>query len=174
MALLVRVPQIDYNPACSPQRIDNTHLSWIFVRCLVGLMTKAFMMKLDEIQPSQLYICSEKLDEVMRTIDSKRPDEIEPIPIKRLGGRIIFVDGHTRAFAAFLRGFPRIPVYWEDEELDWDAYAICVEWCTNEGIRTIVDLKNKVVPEKDYEILWYQRCEEMQRDLAKRKVKNRE
>jgi hypothetical protein len=67
----------------------------------------------------------------MRAIDSNGPGEIERIPIKRLEGRIIFVDGHTRAFAAFLRGFPRILVYWEDEELGWDAYAICVEWCDN-------------------------------------------
>jgi hypothetical protein len=135
-------------------------------------MTKEFMMKLDKIQPSQLYISSEKLDEVMRTIDPKRPSEIEPIPIKKLGSRIIFVDGHTRAFAAFLRGFLMIPVYWEDEELDWDAYAICVEWCKKEGIRTIADLRERVVSQKDYEILWYRRCEEMQQDLAKRKAKN--
>lgn len=135
----------------------------------MGLMTKAFMMKLDRIQPSQLYISSEKLNEVMRTIDPMKPRAIEPIPIKKLGNRIIFVDGHTRAFAAFLRGFPKIPVYWEDEELDWDAYTICVEWCKKEGIRTIGDLKDRVVSQKDYEILWYRRCEEMQQDLAKRK-----
>jgi hypothetical protein len=135
-------------------------------------MARAFMMKLDRIQPSQLYISSEKLDEVMRAIDPMKPRAIEPIPIKKLGSRIIFVDGHTRAFAAFLRGFPRIPVYWEDEALDWDAYAVCVEWCKKEGIQTIADLKNRVVPQRDYEILWYRRCEEMQQDLAKRKVKN--
>jgi hypothetical protein len=132
-------------------------------------MTKVFMMKFDEIQPSQLYICSEKLDEVMRAIDPMKPKTIEPIPIKKLGSRIIFVDGHTRAFAAFLRGFPMIPVYWEDEELDWEAYAICVEWCKKEGIRTIADLKDRVVSQKDYEILWYRRCEEMQQDLQKEK-----
>jgi hypothetical protein len=136
-------------------------------------MPKVFMMRLDEIQPSQLYISSEKLSAVMKTIDPVKPWAIEPIPIKKLGDRIIFVDGHTRAFAAFLRGFSMIPVYWEDEELDWDEYVICVDWCKKEGIRTIADLKGKVVPQKDYEILWYQRCEEMQRDLAKRKQENR-
>ena len=135
-------------------------------------MTKAFMMKLDKIQPSQLYISSEKLNEVMKAFDPAKPRTIEPIPIKKLGGKIIFVDGHTRAFAAFLSGFAEIPVYWEDEELDWDAYAICIEWCKKEGIRTIADLKGKVVHQKDYEILWYRRCEEMQRDLAKRKQEN--
>ena len=127
-------------------------------------------MRLDEIQPSQLYISSEKLDAVMKTVDHVKPRAIEPIPIKKFGSRIIFVDGHTRAFAAFLHGFPMIPVYWEDEELDWDAYEICVEWCKKEGIRTIADLKDRVVSQKDYEILWYRRCEEMQQNLAKKKT----
>lgn len=138
----------------------------------VDLMTKTFMMKLNEIQPSQLYISSEKLSEVMKTFDPARPESIEPIPIKELGNKIVFVDGHTRAFAAFLHNVPEIPVYWENDELDWDAYEICVKWCKKEGIHTIADLKNKIVSQKDYEILWYRRCEEMQKDLEKRKSKN--
>lgn len=133
----------------------------------VGLMAKTFMMKLDEIQPSQLYISSEKLSEVRKTLDPDKPESIEPIPIKKLGGEIIFVDGHTRAFAAFLHNVYEVPVYWEDEELDWDAYEICVGWCKKEGIQTIADLRNRVVSQRDYEILWYGRCEKMQQDLAK-------
>jgi hypothetical protein len=58
-------------------------------------MTKTFMIKLDKIQPSQLYISSEKPDEVMKTFDPAKPQTIEPIPIKKLGGKIIFVDGHS-------------------------------------------------------------------------------
>lgn len=129
------------------------------------------MMKLKEIQPSQLYVSSEKLSQVTRTFDPSRPESIEPIPIKKLGGEIIFVDGHTRAFAAFLHNVSAIPVYWEDEELDWDAYEICVDWCKGEGIRTIEDLKDRVVSQEDYEILWYRRCEKMQQNLAERKRK---
>jgi hypothetical protein len=135
----------------------------------VDLMTKTFMMKLNEIQPSQLYISSEKLSGIMKTFDSANPELIEPIPIRKLGNEIFFVDGHTRAFAAFLRGFSEVPVYWENEELDWDAYEICVRWCKEDGIHTIADLKNRVVSQKDYETLWYARCEEMQQGLAKRK-----
>ncbi|NWF86555.1 hypothetical protein HXY32_01885 [Candidatus Bathyarchaeota archaeon] len=133
-------------------------------------MVKTLMMKLNKIQPSQLYISSEKLSEVMRTFNPDRPESIEPIPIKKLEDEIIFVDGHTRAFAAFLHGLSEVPVYWECEKLDWEAYTICVEWCKKAGIHTIADLKNRVVPQKDYEILWHKRCEKMQQDLeAKRK-----
>ena len=112
------------------------------------------MMKLDKIQPTQLYISSEKLFEIMKTFDPKNPKAMEPIPIKKLGNEIIFVDGHTRAFAVFLHGFSHVPVYWEDEELDWEEYKICLKWCKKEKIQTIADLKNRVVSQKDYERLF--------------------
>jgi hypothetical protein len=134
-------------------------------------MAKIFMMKLDKIQPTQLFISSEKLSEVMKTFNPKNPESMEPIPVKKLGNEIIFVDGHTRAVAAFLHGFSQVPVYWENEELDWDAYKICVKWCKKEKIRTIADLKTRIVSQKDYEILWYKRCEKMQKNLELRRKK---
>ncbi|MGD0478066.1 MAG: hypothetical protein ABSB29_07865 [Nitrososphaerales archaeon] len=137
-------------------------------------MAKTLMMKLNKIQPSQSYISSEKLSEVMKMFDPEKPESIEPIPIKRLGNRIIFVDGHTRAFAALLHDLSEVPVYWEDEELDWEEYKICVEWCRKEGIHTIADLKNRVVPQKDYETLWYRRCEKTQKELEARRKRKKE
>lgn len=107
-------------------------------------------------------------------LDSDKPESIEPIPIKRLGNRIILVDGHTRAFAALLHNLSEVPVYWEDEELDWEEYKICVEWCRKEGIHTIADLKNRVVSQKDYETLWYRRCERMQGELEAKRERKKE
>ena len=127
-------------------------------------MTKAFLMKLDEIQPSQLYISSKKLNTVLRSFPSE-PTYIEPIPIKKLGDDVVYVDGHTRALAAFLRGFSETIVYWEYEKLDWEAYEICVKWCKDEGIHIIADLKDRVISHQQYEKLWYARCDEMQKDL---------
>jgi hypothetical protein len=133
-------------------------------------MTNVFRMKLDSIQPSQLYISSEKLAYTMRRIQTK-PVSVEPVPVKRLGNEVVLVDGHTRAFAAFLLGFSEIPVYWENEALDWDEYEVCVRWCKEEGISAISDMKNRVVSPKDYKVLWLDRCARMQRDLEqKRKV----
>jgi hypothetical protein len=135
-------------------------------------MTKTFLMKIDAIQPTQLYISSEKLNKVMRNLRRTKPTSVRPIPIKELDSQIIFVDGHTRAFAAFLLSLSEIPVYWEDEELDWDEYRICVEWCKKEGINTISDLKNRVVPNKDYKVIWLDRCKKMQEELERnRKTK---
>ena len=133
-------------------------------------MPNAFLMKLKAIQPSQLYISAEKLANVVKSFPATLTS-IKPIPIKELGGQIIFVDGHTRAYAAFLHGFSEVPVYWEDEELDWEAYKICVEWCKEEGIHTIAALKSRVISHQEYEKLWYERCVTMQKELKdKRKL----
>jgi hypothetical protein len=129
-------------------------------------------MKLDSIQPSQLYINSEKLRYVTRQLQSK-PVFIKPIPVKKLEDQIVFVDGHTRALAALLLGLSEIPVYWEDEELDWDEYKVCVGWCKEEGIHSISDLKNRIVSHKDYKVLWLDRCKKMQQDLEAEKKAQR-
>lgn len=135
-------------------------------------MTKTFRMRIDEIQPSQLFISAEKLSQVMKAFDKAKLESIKPIPVKQLGNQVIFVDGHTRAFAAFLQGLSEAPVYWEEDKLDWDAYEICVDWCKKEGIHTIADLKDRVVSHQEYEIVWYKPCEKMQQDLeAERKLR---
>lgn len=134
-------------------------------------MTNTFLMKIDAIQQTQLYISSGKLNKVMRNLTRTKSIPVRPIPIKELDNQIVFVDGHTRAFAAFLLGLSEILVYWEDEELDWDEYRICVGWCKKEGINTVSDLKNRVVSNKDYQVIWLDRCKKMQEDLE-RKRKN--
>ncbi|MEM1551364.1 MAG: hypothetical protein QXH03_01685 [Candidatus Bathyarchaeia archaeon] len=53
--------------------------------------------------------------------------------------------------------------------MDWDAYKICIEWCKEEGIRNIADLKGRIVSRWEYEKLWYERCEKMQRALETRR-----
>ena len=88
-------------------------------------------------------------------------DDFDPIPIKKFNGNILMTDGHTRAVAAHLAGWDSVPVYWDEDELDMRAYAMDVKWCDEEGIRSPVDLADRIVPHKDYERLWRKRCMEM-------------
>ncbi len=141
-------------------------------------MAKTFQIRIDSVQPTQLYISSEKLDYVMRIFKESGKENSEPIPVKELDGQIILVDGHTRALAAFLLGITEIPVYYwrdenEDEKLDWDEYRVCVGWCKQEGIRAISDLKNRIIPHEEYQILWLDRCEKMQQDLESKRETQR-
>jgi hypothetical protein len=123
-------------------------------------------MNLNDIQPSQLYINSQKLSDILKWFKPDDYENYDPLPIKKLNGKIIFTDGHTRAFAAYLKGINFIKVYWDEDDLSWDAYQICVDWCNFEGIYSIADLKDRVIELGEYEILWLQRCKDMHKKLG--------
>ncbi|MHA2024795.1 MAG: hypothetical protein ACW98U_02745 [Candidatus Thorarchaeota archaeon] len=130
-------------------------------------MDETFKLHASEIQPSQLYISEAKLNVVLKTI-SRDFQALEPIPIKELDGELVSTDGHTRAVALLLNGIDELEVIWEDEDLDWEEYGICVKWCKDEGILSIHDLKHRIVNHREYEELWYERCRLMQDDLKKK------
>lgn len=128
-----------------------------------------FLFPLAQLQPSQLYISAKKLADVRTWWRPPTLAALEPIPIKRLGDCILYTDGHTRAFAAYQQGFTEVPVVWDEDDLDWEAYQICVDWCLAEGIRAIADLAGRVIAPEQYETLWHDRCRVMQAELAMRR-----
>ena len=88
-------------------------------------------------------------------------ENFDPIPVKRFNGKTLMTDGHPRAVAAHLAGWASAPVYWDEDELDIRAYAMDVKWCDEVGIRSPIDLADRIVSHKDYERLWRKRCMEM-------------
>ncbi len=127
-------------------------------------------MRLENIQPSQLYINTEKLTSIKKEY-SGHPEEIPPVPLKRLDDDIILTDGHTRALFAHLAGAERIAVYWDNDELDWNSYKVCVKWCKREEIYSIADLADRIVTSADFENLWIKRCEKLHRTINQRDTK---
>ena len=122
---------------------------------------KRFMFPIAELQPSQLYISEGKLRLVREWLEINDMDNFDPIPVKKLDGKTMMTDGHTRAVATHLAGLDSVPVYWDEDELDMCAYAMDVKWCDEEGIRNPIDLAGRIVPHKDYERLWHKRCMEI-------------
>ncbi len=136
-----------------------------------GIYINYFYFDIDKIMPSQLYISKEKLKNVMRYIYNKGVNSLDPIPIKKINNIIFYTDGHTRAFALWKLGFKKIKVEWETEELDWELYLICIDWCKNENISNISHLK--IISHNQYKKWWIKRCEDMHKLLysSPRKLK---
>ncbi len=128
-------------------------------------MVEPFAIELSQVQPSQLFVSAAKLQRVLGRYDKQNAASMAPIPVKQLGKDLIFTDGHTRALAAYLRGKAEIRVVWDEDDLDWEAYEICVGWCKQEGIRRIADLEDRVISPDEYDVLWLQRCQVMLRKL---------
>jgi hypothetical protein len=120
-----------------------------------------FLMKINDIQPSQLYISRIKLDYALDALQTTGFDKKRALPIIVINNKKILSDGHSRALAALMEGYEEIPVYYDKDELNMQMYEICVHWCLEQGITTIADLKNRIVNEKEYEKLWIKRCQKM-------------
>jgi len=75
--------------------------------------------------------------------------------------------------AAYRCGFDRVPVVWDEDDLDWEAYRICVDWCLAEGIRSALDLEGRLLVPEDYDVLWLGRCVAMQEALEVRRQADR-
>lgn len=114
-----------------------------------------------EIQPSQFYISEKKIEDINKWFNPNDLSNFEAIPVKELNGKIIFTDGHTRAYVAYKAGIKNIPLYWENEELSWDVYQICVDECNIRGVLSIKDLDNRVLNQNDYKTLWNEWCDDL-------------
>jgi hypothetical protein len=130
-------------------------------------MAKIFFLELDKIQPSQLYLNKNKLKSSQTKFKSNDLKSFKPIPIKKINQKYVATDGHHRAFILWQRGEKMVRVEWEDEDLDWDIYKICVKWCEEEGIFNISDLKDRVVDNEEYDELWLNRCKNMLEHINK-------
>jgi hypothetical protein len=129
-----------------------------------------FQISLADLQPSQLYISADKLTEVERSRDATPDADADPLPVARLGSRIVLTDGHTRAAALCRGGVRSVRVAWETDALDWEAYEACVRWCLDEGVRTVADLLTRVVAADRYEQLWIGRCRALHDRLARQRA----
>lgn len=123
---------------------------------------ETFILPISEIQPSQLYISAAKLEKVRADLRGVNPKQVTPLPVKQIGERVFFTDGHTRAFALAEQGIYEVPVYFDSDPLDWLQYLICIKWCHEQGIKKITDLKNRVIDHPRYEFIWHERCATMQ------------
>ena len=126
-----------------------------------------FLIDLLSIQPTQLYINAAKVNKVRQFYNPISIQTLPPIPIAKLEDKIIFTDGHTRAFVAYQAGLKKIRVYWDSEDLDWEVYRVCLDWCITEGIKSIKDLENRVVHSKEYKKLWIARCKVAREGIKK-------
>lgn len=125
-------------------------------------------MKLDEIQPSQLYISRSKQQRINELVKAHGESVLHPLPVKHLGEDVVYSDGHTRALTAMMRGMTEIQVWWDEDDMDWEAYEVCVGWCKADGIRTVADLEGRELDDDDYQRLWLDRCQRLFEDLGRK------
>lgn len=130
-------------------------------------------MQILRIQPSQFFISEKKIAQIKKWFQPDDLSNFDPIPVKMLNDKLIFTDGHTRAFVAWSAGMTKIPVVWDLDELDWEAYQICADACIKRGIKNIADLADRVLPDAEYQRQWDGWCDVLQEVLELQRNRKR-
>ena len=118
----------------------------------------AFRVPIGEPQPSQLFLSGRKLHDATGWFDFDNP-RYDLISVLRLDGELVCIDGHTRAYLAYLAGAEELLVAEaRDENHPMELYADCVAWCKGRELTAIADFAGRVVSHETYERRWIDRC----------------
>lgn len=111
-----------------------------------------FDVVLNGIQPSQFFVDEDKINAVKNFVNC--PDDII-IPLQRLDGKCVSLDGHTRLALAVQRGYNSVKAFISQSDVNIAAF---VSEAQKRGILSPLHLK--VVSHSEYDILWNKFCDD--------------
>ena len=130
-------------------------------------------IKIKDLHPTQLYLSEKKLQDIQILYQSVERPNINPISVLAFGDCLLITDGHHRAYQALLLGQDTISAEWDKDGGD-ELYHLYMQACEERKIYSILDLKNHILPEDEYEAKWYNWCNGFNQAvtlLLKRKLK---
>ena len=130
-------------------------------------------VKIKDLHPTQLYLSEKKLQDIQMLYQSVEWTNINPISVLAFGDRLLITDGHHRAYQALLAGQKTISAEWDKDGGD-ELYHLYAQICEERKIYSVLDLKNHILPEDEYEAKWYNWCDGFNQAvtlLLKRKLK---
>ena len=115
-------------------------------------------VKITDLHPTQLYLSEKKLQAIQMLDQSADIINVDPISILAYGNRFLITDGHHRAYQALLAGRDTISAEWDRDGGD-ELYYLYAQACEERKIYSVLDLKNHILPQDEYEAKWYNWCE---------------
>ena len=126
-----------------------------------------------DLHPTQLYLSEKKLHYIQMLYQSAEIINMDPISILVFGDRLLITDGHHRAYQALLAGRDTISAEFDRDGCD-ELYHLYAQACEKRKIYSVLDLKNHILPQDEYEAKWYNWCDGFNQAAAlllKRKLK---
>ena len=71
---------------------------------------------------------------------------------------MLITDGHHRAYQALLAGRDTISAEWDRDGGD-ELYHLYAQACEERKIYSVLDLKNHILAQDEYEAKWYNWCD---------------
>ena len=115
-------------------------------------------VNIKDLHPSQLYLSEKKLQDIQMLYQSKEKPNINPISVLAFGNCFLITDGHHRAYQALLAGRNMISAEWDREGGD-ELYHLYAQACEERKIYSVLDLKDCILAQDEYEEKWYNWCD---------------
>ena len=110
------------------------------------------------LHPTQLYLSEKKLAGLQTLYQSKEKPNINPISVLAFGDCFLITDGHHRAYQALLVGQDTISAEFDRDGGD-ELYHLYAQACEERKIYSVLDLKNHILAQDEYEAKWYNWCD---------------
>ena len=115
-------------------------------------------VKIKDLHPTQLYLSEKKLQDIQILYQSVELNNVDPISILVFGNCLLITDGHHRAYRALLAGQNMISAEWDRDGGD-ELYYLYAQACEERKIYSVLDLKDCILPQDEYEAKWYNWCD---------------
>ena len=125
---------------------------------LLMVEEKEVEVKITDLHPTQLYLSEKKLHDIQMLDQSAEIINMDPISILAVGNRFLITDGHHRAYQALLAGRDTISAEFDRDGGD-ELYHLYAQACEERKIYSVLDLKNHILPQDEYEAKWYNWCD---------------
>ena len=126
-----------------------------------------------DLHPTQLYLSEKKLQDIQMLYQSVELNNVDPISVLAFGDYLLITDGHHRAYQALLIGQNTISAEWDRDGGD-ELYHLYAQACEKRKIYSVLDLKDHILHQDEYEAKWYNWCDGFNQAttlLLKRKLK---
>ena len=133
-------------------------------------------VKIADLHPTQLYLSEKKLHDIQMLDQSAEIINMDPISILTFGNRFLITDGHHRAYQALLAGRDTISAEFDRDGGD-ELYDLYAQACEERKIYSVLDLKDRILAQDEYEAKWYNWCDGFNQAatlLLKKKVDERD
>lgn len=125
---------------------------------LLMVEEKEVEVKITDLHPTQLYLSEKKLQAIQMLDQSADIINVDPISVLAFGDRFLITDGHHRAYQALLAGRDTITAEFDRDGGD-ELYVLYAQACEERKITSVLDLKNHILPQDEYEAKWYNWCD---------------
>ena len=115
-------------------------------------------VSLKDLHPTQLYLSEKKLQDTQMLYKSAETIQVDPISILAFGDYLVITDGHHRTYQALLAGRDTISAEFDRDGGD-ELYHLYAQACEERKITSVLDLKNHILSQDEYEPKWYNWCD---------------